>query len=231
MQKKILLVSTLALGLATSAAFASGGTPIAPCPANSFTPGIIVGLQAGFVDTGWESMEGGNWNTAAETHDINIHDDTGFGSRIYLGFDAYEWLGFELGYLHAFNKVKIRGISPFTHKMRTGSDIKTNAIDLTGKLKSPTWNGLGLYAKAGIAYMMSTDRNDTLVSDDASLKDSVYELEPVFGVGLSYALPNLPDLSLDLSWTRYDSGNERLDYEYLPNLDFYALGIAYKFDI
>ena len=64
MQKKILLVSTLALGLATSAAFASGGTPIAPCPANSFTPGIIVGLQAGFVDTGWESMEGGNWNTA-----------------------------------------------------------------------------------------------------------------------------------------------------------------------
>jgi opacity protein-like surface antigen len=230
MQKKILLVSTLALGLATSAAFASGGMPVAPCPGNAFTPGIIIGLQAGFVDTGWESFEGNNWDSIFNEYSGNVSDDTGFGGRIYLGYDAYDWLGFELGYLHAFNKTKIKGT--YEGDEYQVSDIKTNALDLVGKLKSPTWNGLGLYAKAGVGYMMSTDRNNTsYVTDNEYLKDSVHELCPVYGVGLSYAFPSMQNLSLDLSWTRYDSGNERLDNEYLPNLDFYALGIAYKFDI
>jgi opacity protein-like surface antigen len=244
MQKKILLVSTLALGLATSAAFANGGMPVAPCPANSFTPGIIVGLQAGFVDTGWESFEGGNWNTFATDNGVNVSDDTGFGGRIYLGYDAYDWLGFELGYLYFFQKTDIHSNSATGADSKTSrdsvateykSDIRTQAIDLVGKLKSPTWNGWGLYAKAGVAYMMSTDRNestgDPAPSDDQYLDDSVKKLEPVYGVGLAYTFQSLQNLSLDLSWTRYDSGNERLDNEYLPNLDFYALGISYKFDI
>jgi hypothetical protein len=81
--------------------------------------------------------------------------------------------------------------------------------------------------------MMSTDRNtgDPAPSDDQYLDDSVKKLEPVYGVGLAYTFQSLQNLSLDLSWTRYDSGHEKLDNEYLPNLDFYALGIAYKFDI
>jgi predicted porin len=82
---------------------------------------------------------------------------------------------------------------------------------------------------------MSTVRNestgDPAPSDDQYLDDSVKKLEPVYGVGLAYTFQSLQNLSLDLSWTRYDSGNERLDNEYLPNLDFYALGISYKFDI
>jgi hypothetical protein len=81
--------------------------PVAPCPANTFTPGIIVGLQAGFVDTGWESFEGNNWNTFATDNNISVSDDTGFGGRIYLGYDAYDWLGFELGYLYFFQKTDI----------------------------------------------------------------------------------------------------------------------------
>ncbi len=134
-------------------------------------------------------------------------------------------MGFELGYLHFFNETEIKnGTDKF-------SDIKTNAIDLVGKLKSPTYEGLGLYAKAGVAYMISTDRNESSFGDHDYLKDTVHELEPVYGLGLSYTFPTMQNLSLDLSWTRYDSGNERLDNEYLPNLDFYALGIAYKFNM
>jgi opacity protein-like surface antigen len=244
MSKKVLLVSTLALGLATSAAFASGGMPVAPCPANTFTPGIIVGLQAGFVDTGWESFEGNNWNTFATENGVSVSDDTGFGGRIYLGYDAYDWLGFELGYLYFFQKTDIQSNTIDARSRATQdetqqykSDIRTQAIDLVGKLKSPTWNGWGLYAKAGVAYMMSSDRNESVgtniaaPSDDQYLDDSVNKFAPVYGVGLAYTFQNLENLSLDLSWTRYDSGHEKLDNEYLPNLDFYALGIAYKFDI
>jgi opacity protein-like surface antigen len=145
MQKKILLVSTLALGLATSAAFASGGMPVAPCPANTFTPGIIVGLQAGFVDTGWESFEGNNWNTFATENGVSVSDDTGFGGRIYLGYDAYDWLGFELGYLYFFQKTDIQSNitadsaakASLDGRIQYKSDIRTQAIDLVGKLKSP----------------------------------------------------------------------------------------------
>jgi len=242
MINKLLLTCALGICFATPTVFANGAPPapvpyIAPAPAPAaFTPGVYIGVQGGYADTGWDDFEGSPDTWLLWSPDTEVNDDKGFGGRVFLGYDAYDWLAFELGYLYVAHETDI------TSKHSAGpvpanteiSDIRTQAIDLVGKLKSPTYEGFGLYAKAGVGYLMEDGRNkfaDIPRAEDVFFKDDVDKFDLVYGLGLSYTIPNHDSWTFDLSWTRYESGHSTLDNEWQPDLDFYALGLMYKFNL
>lgn len=215
--KKTLLISALALGL-SSAAFAGGlSEPVAAAPmataapvvSSDFTPGIYVGLQGGYADSGWSAYK----------NFTDVTRDTGIAARVLVGYDFHKYFAVEAGYFRIFPKTKITA-SYDADGIGDKIDIRTQAFDLVGKIKAPIMDNFGLYAKAGPGYLMLSASGDAGNSNRFDL---------VYGLGAYYTIDNW---SIDLSYTRYNSGKTKfLDDKWQPNVDFYALGVSYKFNL
>lgn len=126
---------------------------------------------------------------------------SGAAGRLFLGYDINKYFGFEAGYML---------IGP--------KDITTSAFDAVAKFKAPLFDKAGLYAKFGPGYLMTSGHN-------ASNK-----VDLVSGIGAYY---NFADhWTADVSYTRYDSSNTKIDHKnWQPAVDFYAVGISYKFNL
>lgn len=166
-------------------------------------PGFTMGVQVGEGITHYETDDVSGVTSA----DI---DDKGLAGRIFLGYQATDIWGFELGYTRFadtdFNNINGTGLN---------GDITEQAIDLVAKgtYTLPN-NSLGLYGKVGVGYV-DAEAEDGLTGDNDALM-------PVFGLGLSYSVT--PTIPVDISWTRFqDTGSD------IPSADLIALGIAYNF--
>jgi opacity protein-like surface antigen len=207
--KKILVISAIALGL-SSVALAGGiaeKMPVAPVATaavakSDFNPGIYVGLQGGYADSGLSA-------------DIDpITNDKGIAGRVFVGYDFHKNFAVEAGYF----LMRKASVDNFVN-----SDIKTQAFDLVGKMKVNVVDNFGLFAKAGIGYLMN---NWGTAWGQWSGNNNKVDL--VYGLGAYY---NIDNFTVDLSYTRYNSGHSKMDNSWQPHVDFYALGVSYKFDL
>lgn len=299
--KKTLLVSAIALGL-SSVALAGGlgeVPPVAPAaiaPVADFVPGIVVGIQGGYADSGMSAVENNNGfgydvdhfnlNNIHDMHDIerlhiDYHDlhyagafqngpvskDTGLAGRIFIGYDFHKYFAVELGYFLMQPKAEVKSMGVYVdhfdthhglvnspehytfdiHGYSDGKDeIRSQAFDLVGKVKAPINENFGLYAKAGVGYLMqrhSYSENGYMVNVHVPSQElppdvkaynysetfNANKFDLVYGFGAYYTVNNW---TVDLSYTRYNSGKTRIvDQKWQSNVDFYALGVSYKFNL
>lgn len=224
MLKKI-LIGVAALGL-TAAALANGNsisesTALAAVPASEFDPGLYVGLQAGYGLTGWKKVQGA---------DLSVSKDGNIAGRVLVGYDFTKYWAAEAGYTYFAKKTEIKAGSTLN------GDVRTQAWDLVAKGKIPVVDDFEMYGKVGVGYLMSKGLQHT--SNSFFLKDKQNNFAGVVGAGAEYYF--MPNLWMDLSWTRFMvanrcgnlvSGGTTYTYgKYQPDADLFALGVAYKFN-
>ncbi len=219
---KKLFVGVVALGL-SPLAFANGmayapATPLAP----AFNPSVYVGIQPGYGLTGWNNYvnDDSDSSSFSSSSTLKIKNHDGFAGRVYVGYDFHPNFAVEFGYTNWFVKPKLQ---------LNGVDIakaSSNpwALDLVGKIKAPVpgVNNLGLYAKAGAAYLDS----ELKAVAPATRKVGGDTFNVVYGVGATYDITH--NISTGLSWTRYN-GHKKLDSKYIPDMDLFAVDLCYKF--
>lgn len=229
-----LLLGTL--GLAASLGI-SGNTLayVGEPAAYEFPAGFYLGLQGGYAQTWWQDLDGlSDFNVVP----FDFHGSRGdFAGRVLAGYDFNELLAIELGFAYFLgnnNSADSKSVigPPPVPPIPAGTelyhhDMKAYAIDLVGKLSLPLDNGFRLYTKFGAQYFVATmppTFTDVapFVYGDVDRKSASI----LFGVGASYQFT--PSWSVDLSWSFY-RGDQEIGNKYLPDTDFYALGLYYKF--
>lgn len=218
MLKKI-LIGLAVLGL-TVAALANGNSVpvVTTVPTSEFNPGIYVGLQGGYGVNGWYRIK----------PEFDVSNDEGLTGRVFVGYDFTKTWALEAGYTYFSSESKIKDSSIVM------SEIRTQAFDLVGKLKVSVINNFGVYAKAGVVYLMSKGINKGSDGYYIGTKDKQNNLGVAMGLGAAYYFT--PSLWMDLSWTKNIIGRKLGQTSttwfgpYQPDTDFYALGIAYKFN-
>ena len=218
---KKLFIGVVALGL-SPLAFANGmayapATPLAP----AFNPSVYVGIQPGYGLTGWNNWEGLFEDSAFSSSSIlKVKNHDGFAGRVYAGYDFHPNFAVELGYTNWFVKPKLQVFGVDTTK----ASSYPWAIDLVGKIKAPVpgVDNLGLYAKAGAAYLDSELK--AIPPSTGKVGGDTFNV--VYGVGATYDITH--NIATGLSWTRYN-GHKKLDNKYIPDMDLFAVDLCYKF--
>ncbi|MFA6408897.1 MAG: outer membrane beta-barrel protein [Gammaproteobacteria bacterium] len=212
MLKKVLLVGAVALGL-SAAAFANGTADENVAAVPQFNPGIYAGVQLGYALTGWKTM----WNAGDM---VNVNKANSFAGRVYAGYDFHKNFALEAGYFLAFSKAKARNLADSAD----AANILTQAADLLLKVKIPLADSWGIYTKVGLGYLTSKVRD---VTAGYALK-SAKNFNVAYGAGVNYDITS--NWTTDLSWMHY-TGNTNVNSKNLqPSLNFFALGISYKFN-
>lgn len=243
MNKKLLCIGAAVLSI-SSASFASGTMYTTPVPVavptgcdTTSDSYFYLGIQGGVAVSGWNAINGQlisseirpllppvivntTWNTK------NINSIAG---RAFLGYSFNKYFAAEFGYLYVGKQSDIdvniasvdfngKTINVFNQEL---GKVRTQAFDLVGKLKAPITDNFDLYAKLGAGYLMMKGQNNF-----SFYKANKADL--VFGAGASYDFNE--NWAMDLSWTRYNSGNTKvMSGSWQPNVDFYALGVTFKF--
>jgi opacity protein-like surface antigen len=171
--------------------------------------GLYLGLQGGYGFSGWSDLD-------TKHNKIEVKNAGGFTGRLSVGYDVNKNFAVEAGYTYIFGNSTVKD---YSLKVPTSASIGTQVFDVMGKLQVITEKNLGLYGKLGADYIYSSEHwNDQGGGHGA--------ISVAYGVGVFYNF--LPNWTGDVSWTRY-SGNPSMDTGYIPNVDFYAVGIKYKF--
>ncbi len=197
--------------------------------ANEFQPGFYIGLQAGFAQTWWSDLD----PITDDFPSLGLHWEGTHGdwaARGDVGYDFNEFFAVELGLAYfkgGRNTLTTLGPIPPPGIILYDQHPKGFGFDLVAKLSLPLDNGFRLFMKAGGHYSKISHAPvffdaTPFVTDEESRKVG----QVLFGVGASYAITSA--FSADLTWTFY-RGTSTLNDKYMPNTDFYSLGIAYKF--
>lgn len=186
---------------------ALGLSPLALANGNGYMPaqqadGWSPGLYLG-LQLGY-GMTG--WDTA--TGDFVDNADA-FAGRFNVGYDFHKNFAIEAGYAQFFNSPQEFAVDAYGN---------TYAIDLMAKIKANVVDNFGLYAKVGVAYVQTLD---------GDIYDSISNFNVAYGAGAYYDINK--NLSVDLSWQRYNGNPDITDTDYQPYADLFALGIQYKF--
>ena len=215
--KKLLTVSAIAaLGL-SSIALAGGlpeEMPIAPAAVGSADAGVYLGLQGGYGMS--------NWNIFT----ARVDNDNGFIGRVFAGYDFNKNFAVELGYLHFFNKAKMK------EDNANYNEAKTQTFDLVGKIKAPVADEVNLYGKLGANYMLTkidVTGTGSMLAEAKTWK----EFGVTYGAGIDYSVT--PNVIVNLEWLRHNGrikvGTGSTDTKFQPWTDSFLVGVRYKFDL
>jgi opacity protein-like surface antigen len=236
-------LSTLAYGEAK---------PMQTFSPEAFAPGFYMGVYVGYADT---NLEGWFDGTVADQNgpyiQTSTHSSTGPAAAIDFGYDISKLFAVEAGYTSVINKTEIFNFtSRTTPNLIRISDVTTRAVDLVGKLKGRIGDNFELYAKAGLGYLMTNGLQDGDANSKTQTTTMVFlnniENNLCLAYGLGAAVNVTKNLSLDLSWMHYSgrpalkissnlivdpnqNGSPMVISDTQPGLDFYGLGLTYKF--
>lgn len=170
-----------------------------------FISGPYVGVQGGWTDMHYSGPD--------YLLSSNSIKDQKFGGRIYGGYAFSEFIAAELGYDY-FGTPKIKH-DPTGNEQ----DFIQQGLDLTGKVTVPLDYGISFFGKIGLDWV----HRDAVESRSGYFaeRDSNNKIVPAVGLGFGYTF-NL-NWAADLSWTKTFSNGS------LPKMDFFAVGIAYRF--
>jgi opacity protein-like surface antigen len=171
------------------------------------------GIQGGVI---LEGLNSSNNAYSAVSFKDNSYPLAG---RLYAGYGFNKYFSIETGYLLTTNAT--------IHTDILGKDankfhVKEQIADVVGKGSFYMGDKFYVYGKAGVAYITV---KETL--NDEKTKN----INLVYGAGLGYDVSD--SVSVDLSWTRYNgkdtSAEHLINGNWKPSLDFYAVGVTYKF--
>jgi opacity protein-like surface antigen len=195
--------------------------------------GFYLGAQAGWANTG-DTISFNN-STLANSYDTftSTNRNNVFAGGAFLGYQFSPFVAAQLGYTKLSNaKSSYTGTDndPIFGQStdHASATLKTQIVDLVGKVMFPIQcSGVGLYAKAGAAYVDETV-NVNVTSSDAfgnsvsgSGSDSTHPIRPEVGAGISFDFS--PNLVGDVGYT-YIDGNNKIDH-----INAVAASIAYHF--
>jgi len=174
-------------------------------------------------------------------------DNTGAAYRLQAGYQFTENFGVEGGYFDLGNiqyeyvpalNAGVATLVPIHENIK----IKFSAFgwNLSAVGVLPLKNNLSLFARAGVAratVKTKIEVTDSFLGDRSAAEKSAH-VKPLFGIGVSYKLNNnlllqveaqrYSNLPLHVKAERYsDFGDSGAIRE--SNVDFYSVGIAYKF--
>lgn len=142
-----------------------------------------------------------------------------FGSRFFLGYQAYPFVGFEMGVTF------ISGIHFNTGNVATcnGPVDRVRWIDATGKVAAPFYDWFDVYAKAGVAYVYETTSGslNPALAQPCGKTFRKSKFAPTFSIGASYNITQA--WVTDVSWNRTNTGGVS------KSINFYSIGLAYHF--
>lgn len=149
---------------------------------------------------------------------------SGIAGNLFAGYQFNSYFATELGWttFHNVNKTYNMGFST------AGTTVKTNAVDLVGKVILPVTSKLDLYGKLGVAYVMQNydvsfnDRIERGMGYAISFNE--YAWLPTFGIGESYHFT--PKLAMDVSYNRI----QRVGNTTIGSSDFLGVGLTYSFN-
>ncbi len=195
---------------------------------------IAVAL-AGFATAAQAAPESNTWYTGAKLGWSQYHDAGFYGGRLgwfensdgptrksdlgagaYLGYQANQYLGFELGY-DWLGRVKHKGAT------KNGA-FKAQGIQLAAKLSYPVMENLDVYTRlGGMAWRADSKFN----SADTKISGHDTGVSPMAAVGVEYALTDSLSTRLDYQWVNNigDAGTVGSR----PDNTMLALGISYNF--
>ena len=191
-------------------------------PVETWSPGVYVGVQAGYGMTNWDDVGYGL---------VDRDDSDAFAGRVYLGYDFHKNFAIEVGYGYFFNNpsITVNGgtyiYNGNTYTIPGGEyDVfgNTYAIDLMGVIKANIVDDFGLYAKVGVDYLHTEDGSGYFSGDD------VHNFNVAYGAGAYYDFTK--NFSMDVSWLRYN-GSQDWNDDYQPFTDMFMLGVKWKFII
>jgi len=218
---KKMLIGVAAFGL-TAAALANGNSVVTAAPiASDFNPGMYLGLQAGLGQAGYYRFKGYDDSNNA----ITVDDDNSLTGRIFAGYDFTKYWAAEFGYTYFGSKAKVTDNGSGNQKISTS--IRTQMVDLVAKGKLPVLDQFDIYGKAGVVYSFSSF-SGTDLSDGTKDASNDRNFGAALGIGADYYF--MPNLWMDVSWTTHMYGKKFNSSSYQPDSNFYALGLAYKFN-
>jgi OmpA-OmpF porin, OOP family len=184
--------------------------------AHSEVPGFYVNMQLGSAKTRLQHA----MNIPPEQADIlpSIDDDQ-FAYRLGFGYQLDQNRSIEIGY-RDFGKHSAKYDVPMGDPLISQHENES-AFDVSGKwsmVLSPRFNG---YVKGGAALVKTNTYIE--VNGKRFIDDTQSKVQPVFGLGLSYAIT--PEWPIDLSWSRI----QHVGSDAAPSSDFYSIGISYYF--
>lgn len=160
----------------------------------------------------------------------------GLGGRIFGGYNFNEYFGVETGYARyaqSTYKANLQGNS-------TNSSIKYSlgALDVVGKGYLPLSNsGFNLYGLAGLARVSSQTQYKNqggvpLAQGIVTPRTGTHtysKVRPVYGVGVSYDIPQT-NFVTNLEFSRIQgSGNMKTSQSAIPSANMLTLNVSYNF--
>jgi OOP family OmpA-OmpF porin len=221
MLKKVL--STAVLGVSALSVMA----------ANAAVPGVYVTGQLGYALTkpnlGLVTPDGKKTYKSVSKFNHNLD------GRVAIGLEFNKNFGAEVGYLRLAkqkqNSILFTPASGFVGPNLAGSaSIQQSAIDLLGKGMIPVNDRFSLYAKAGLAYMITRidgqykSADEQLIPiDNKTAGVAEHKFAPEVAIGASYNVTQ--NVFVDTSLTHIQPlGKNRPN-----NIDSLAIGLGYKF--
>ncbi|MGL6020453.1 MAG: porin OmpA [Gibbsiella quercinecans] len=190
---------------------------------------------AGFATVAQAAPKDDTWYTGAKLGWSQYHD-TGFygngydnrigngpthenqlGAGAFLGYQANQYLGFELGY-------DWLGRMPYKGSVNNGA-FKAQGVQLAAKLSYPITDELDVYTRlGGMVWRADSKAN---YGNGTRLSDHDTGVSPLAAVGVEYALTKNWATRLDYQWVNNigDAGTVGAR----PDNSMLSLGVAYRF--
>ena len=188
---------------------------IAPVVEASGTHGIYLGADVGYSDANYETVQ------LSYSYSFRSVDDTGVAPQFSLGYRFNKIAALELSVIY-MSKIIFHGVG--VHPERYDK-LKHNLVYLAGKFLVPLYQGLGVYVKAGVGYVV----RDRIMYGTIGAQHDIFLLKegqfacPVYGLGVNYQVTD--HWILDGTWM----GAPQNKHEQLPNSNFFGIGAIYLF--
>lgn len=203
MKKSLLIISALVVVSLTSSILAN--SPV--------ERGIYLGAQGGLGFNNNKDYSSKAYSDGSFIYKVG--NNSGFVGRVFLGYDISNLFAIETGYSSFFNNAVMY------YSNNSNVSVRTQSLDLYGKLKVSTIKNFDFYTKFGVGYLMS--HLSSVHSGDKSRGN----LNAAFGIGVDYKIAS--NIITNLEWSHI-IGYHAIMHNYQPSTDVFMLGLRYKFD-
>ncbi|WON78240.1 porin OmpA [Serratia sp. UGAL515B_01] len=190
---------------------------------------------AGFATVAQAAPKDNTWYTGAKLGWSQFHDNSfvngtvgngpthnsQLGAGAYLGYQANQYLGFEMGY-------DWLGRMPYKGDVNNGA-FKAQGVQLATKLSYPIMNDLDIYTRLG-GMVWRADATANFGADTAnSLRTSANDtgISPLAALGVEYALTQNLATRLDYQWT--NNIGDKATVGARPDNGMLSVGVSYRF--
>lgn len=184
--------------------------------------GFATVAQAAPLDNTWYTGAKVGWSNY---HDTGFYDGTlnnsndqphQLGAGAYMGYQANQYLGFELGY---------DWLGRMTYRGADSGAFKAQGIQLAAKLSYPIMNDLDLYTRLGAMGWRADSTYHPAGGGEHKNHDT--GVSPLAAIGVEYAITPSIATRLDYQWVNNIGDGDSVGTR--PDNGTLSLGVAYRF--